>query len=187
MTERLLREADKRPVFANYPIDHPNIELFGPDELMHLPPGLIGLDEAHVYLPARGAMRLPMSWLAMLSQTRKNGWDLMWSTQHENRVDRVLRDVTNWLWLCSIRKMPWDDRSRPPRAFVARCYDPDNFRKPAGYQYPVVRRYKRSVSEAYDTFGKIQEARHLMGNDAYRKETTQKSAQDPEQQKVRRF
>jgi len=170
IVELALKEAKSRPVFSNFPIAHENVHLYGPDDVLDLPPGLIIMDEAHLYMPARGSLQLPMSWLALFSQTRKRGWDLLWSTQHENRVDRVLRDVTNWMWLCEARKFPWDERG-VVRAFVAKCYSPDQFRRPAGYQYPVTRRFKQSVADAYDTFEQIEAARHLRRGDAYQKGT----------------
>ncbi|MGY2704844.1 zona occludens toxin (predicted ATPase), partial [Nocardioides sp. HB32] len=102
MTAKALREADRdRLVFTNWAVKHPNVYMFTPDQLMDLPPGLVMIDEAHLWFPARMALKLPMSWLAGLSQTRKAGWDLVWAAQHETRVDRAVRDVTSWLWKCS--------------------------------------------------------------------------------------
>lgn len=167
IVDRVLREANDRPVFSNFHIAHENVTVYKPDDVLDLPPGLIVMDEAHLYMPARGSLQLPMSWLALFSQTRKRGWDLLWSTQHENRVDRVLRDVTNWLWLCEARKWPWDDRGTV-RAFVAKCYSPEGFRRPDGYQYPVTRFFRQRVADAYDTFEQIESAKHLTRNDAYK-------------------
>ncbi|WP_159449178.1 zonular occludens toxin domain-containing protein [Demequina sp. NBRC 110055] len=165
LTKRVLKIANKRPVFSNYPIDHPNVTVFEPKDLMRLPSGVIVLDEAHLYFPARGALKLPMSWLTMLSQTRKMGWDLIWSTQHERRIDAVVRDVTNLMWWCKtygLGEKPW--------LFTARAYEPEYFRKPKMAMLRSYHRFDQKVADAYDTYGFVQEADHLRTVDAYRKE-----------------
>src|SRR3954453_10256371 len=82
LTARVVKEARRgRQVFTNYAVRADNVWYFTPDQLMDLPPGLIVIDEAHLWFPARMALKLPPSWLAMLSQTRKNGWDLPWAAQ----------------------------------------------------------------------------------------------------------
>lgn len=166
LTKRVLKIADKRPVFSNYPIDHPNVTMFQPKDLMSLPSGVIVLDEAHLYFPARGALKLPMSWLTMLSQTRKMGWDLLWSTQHERRIDAVVRDVTNLMWWCKT----YGAGSGTPWLFTARAYEPEYFRKPKMAMLRTWHRFSPKVAAAYDTFGFVQEADHLRTGDAYRKE-----------------
>ena len=50
LTERAIREARKgRQVFLNYVINEPNCWYFTPDQLMDLPPGVIVIDEAHLW------------------------------------------------------------------------------------------------------------------------------------------
>lgn len=168
IVKRALQEAKTRPVFTNFPIEGENIFSYTDEDLLNLPPGVIIMDEAHLYMPARGSLRLPMSWLALFSQTRKRGWDLLWSTQHENRVDRVLRDVTNWMWLCEASKWPWDPRGTT-RYFKARCYSPEGFRSEKGFMYSNYHRFRQDVADRYDTFGQVNEAAHLRAaKDHYR-------------------
>lgn len=163
LTERALRAARKgRRVFANYTVD--GLETFGPDDLLDLPPGLIVIDEAHLWFPARMALRLPPSWLAMLSQTRKNGWDLLWAAQHENRVDRVLRDVTSWMWLCGAW-FKWNDH---PVIFTARSYEPEYFRDPKRMMTRTIRLFSRDTASRYNTMERLEVARHATSEkDAY--------------------
>ena len=157
LTSRVLREANRgRTVFSNYGINHPNVYRFGAEDLLDLPPGLIVIDEAHLWFSARMSLKLPPSWLAKLSQTRKSGWDLLWCAQHESRVDRVVRDVSDWMWLCSA----WFKVGGHPAFFVSESYEPEYFRK-------VNRRYTRKVSmfdpkvaAAYDTYESLTVARH---------------------------
>lgn len=161
LTERAL-QARRRgvEVFANYPIR--GCWLFGPEDLLHLPPGLIVIDEAHLWFPARQALRLPPSWLAGLSQTRKNGWSLIWSAQHETRVDRVLRDVSSWFWLTEA----WFRTSEGhPRLFSLSSWEPEFFRKPERRQTRRIVPFRKSVARAYDTYGRIEVAKHFRRDD----------------------
>lgn len=164
LTRRLLKIADSgRHVYSNYSIDHPNVTLFNPLEFADLPPGVIALDEAHLYFPARGALKLPMSWLTLMSQTRKRGWDIFYTTQHENRLDRVIRDITNVMWLSqcyAFGETPW--------LFAARGYEPEYFRKPKRVVGRWYGRFDKKVAAAYDTYETIQEAEHLKADDVYR-------------------
>ena len=65
-----------------------------------LPPGLVLLDEVHLVLPAGSHQRLDPDWYAKLSQTRKDGHDLIYTSQHETKVLKQLRDNTNYGWVC---------------------------------------------------------------------------------------
>lgn len=162
LTERAMREADRgRTVFANYSINHKNCYTFAPDQMLDLPPGVIVVDEAHLWFPARMALRLPPSWLAMLSQTRKNGWDLLWASQHESRVDRIMRDVSSWMWLCSAW-YSWNDH---PGVFVAKCYEPEVFRRPKRHITRTVKLFDPKIANAYDTFERLVVAEHAQSKD----------------------
>lgn len=162
LTERALREADRgRTVFTNYGLIHPNIYRFTADQLLDLPPGVIVIDEAHLWFPARQSLRLPASWLAMLSQTRKNGWDLIWCAQHESRVDRVLRDVSSYMWLCSA----WFTFGGHPAFFVSESYEPEFFRKPGRRLTRRIRTFSPRVAGAYDTLESLSVAKHAVGKD----------------------
>lgn len=168
LTRRALLEADRdRMVFANYGIAHPNVYTFEPDQLMDLPPGLVVIDEAHLWFPARGSLQLPMSWLAGMSQTRKKGWDLIWAAQHESRVDRVVRDVTSWLWLSSA----WFSHNGHPVVFAASCWEPEFFRRPDRRFTRSWHLFSQRIADAYNTHESLTQAKHtIKQNDAYRKD-----------------
>lgn len=165
MTARAVELANRgRTIFANYPIDHEGCWTFAPEQLLDLPPGVIVIDEAHLWFPARQSLKLPPSWLAMLSQTRKNGWDLLWCAQHEARVDRVIRDVSSWMWLCSA----WLSRNGHPWWFKAESFEPEFFRNPAKRMTTRWRRFDPKVARAYDTFERLTTAAHVNDErDAY--------------------
>jgi len=163
LVERALREAARgRDVFCNFQVD--GTYYFEPDQLLDLPPGLIIIDEAHLWFPSRMSLKLPPAWLAMLSQTRKNGWDLLWSAQHETRVDRIVRDVSSWIWVCSA----WGQNDGHPLLFRAECYEPENMRNPKKRAQQSVRLFSPKVAAAYNTFERIVVAEHATStNDAY--------------------
>jgi zona occludens toxin (predicted ATPase) len=165
LTARVLQEAERgRTCFTNFGLKHPNVFTFGPEDLLHLPPGLIAIDEAHLWFPARQALKLPPSWLAGMSQTRKRGWDLLWAVQHEARVDRVIRDVSSWMWLCS----SWWSWKGHPLLFKAECYEPEFFRKPKRKMLSRWRLFSQDVANAYDTYETLAVAKHALSkNDAY--------------------
>lgn len=165
LTATAIEQAERgRDVFANYPINHPRCYTFSPDDLLDLPPGVIVIDEAHLWFPARQALKLPPSWLAMLSQTRKNGWDLYWCAQHEARVDRVIRDVSNWMWHCTA----WFEWDSHPMFFKAVSYEPEFFRNDKKKGITKIRPFSKKVAGGYDTFERLNSARHLFDEkDAY--------------------
>lgn len=157
LTARVIREAERgNRCFTNWDVVHPNVWRFREDQLLDLPPGKIFVDEAHLWFPARQALNLPPSWLAMLSQTRKAGWDLFWCAQHESRVDRVLRDVTSWMYLCSA----WFQVDGHPLFFKTEQYEPENFRKAAKREGTTWRRFDPKVAAAYNTFERLTVAAH---------------------------
>lgn len=167
LTRRVLAAADRdRLVFTNYAVSHPNVYMFEPDQLMDLPPGLIVIDEAHLWFPARMALKLPMSWLGGMSQTRKKGWDLLWAAQHESRIDRVVRDVTSWMWLNSA----WFSHNGHPVLFAASSWEPEFFRRPEKRYTRSFRFFDRAVADAYNTFETLTQADHThQANDLYAK------------------
>lgn len=169
LTHIALEHADRgRSVFVNYALAHPNVYQFGPEDLLDLPPGLIVIDEAHLWFSSRQSLKLPPSWLAGLSQTRKRGWDLYWAAQHESRVDRVLRDVSSWFWLCS----SWFKHQGHAVVFKQECYEPERFRNPKGKVGSRYRIFSKRVARAYDTFESLTVADHTKSaNDPYAKAT----------------
>src|SRR4051812_5770344 len=172
LTEKAVRAARSgRDVFCNYPVA--GCYLFGPEDLLDLPPGLIVIDEAHLWFPARMAPRLPPSWLAGLSQTRKNGWGLLYAAQHENRLDRGLRDVTSWMWLCSA----WFGWSGRPALFRAQSWEPEFFRNAKRKQLTTWRVFDPKVAGAYNTFERLTVAEHAQSStDAYARPAGRRNA-----------
>lgn len=167
LTKRVLVEADRgNRCFTNWDVSHENVWRFREDQLLDLPPGKIFMDEAHLWFPARQALHLPPSWLAMLSQTRKSGWDLFWCAQHETRVDRALRDVTSWMHLCSA----WFSVNGHPLVFRTETWEPEYFRKAGHKMLTKWSLFDQNVADAYDTFERLSVAAHTQSDkDRYAK------------------
>lgn len=168
LTDRAIQEARRgHQVFANYSIvyDGPggeNVWRFSPEDLLDLPPGFIVIDEAHLWFPARMALKLPPSWLAMLSQTRKNGWNLLYAAQHEARVDRVIRDVSSHMWLCGA----WLNlNGRHPSLFTADLFEPEFFRRPKRRITRKRRWFNQQVADSYNTYERLVVAKHATARD----------------------
>jgi hypothetical protein len=162
LTRRVLNHADRGGlVCANYYVDHPNVVIFEPEHLLDLPPSLVVIDEAHLWFPARMSLKLPMSWMAKMSQTRKSGWNLIWSAQHETRVDRLIRDVSDWLTLSSA----WGWTNGHPRLFTTSTYEPERFRKKGQVAARSMSFYSSRIANSYDTLQRITQAAHTAQKD----------------------
>lgn len=87
-----------RQCYSVTPVNHPNIMTIEYDDVVDpwLPPGLIFLDEVHLVLSYTVWTKLDPKWFEKLSQTRKDGHDLIYTSQHESKVLKQLRDNTNF-------------------------------------------------------------------------------------------
>ena len=56
------------------------------------------IDEAHMWFSARSWTKTQQLELSIFQQHRKEGLDLWWIAQHENRVDVAIREVTAFIW-----------------------------------------------------------------------------------------
>lgn len=144
-----------RPVFANFHLR--GAYYYTPDQILDLPPGLVLMDEAHLIFGARNALRLPPSLLMKMSQTRKSGWDLWYSTQHERRVDTVVKDVTNVMTMVT----PWFSKGGHPRLFQLRDWEPETFRTPKKDLWSGWLIYDQRVADLYNTFESLEVAKHM--------------------------
>lgn len=56
------------------------------------------IDEAHMWFSARTWSKNEQLELSYFQQHRKEGIDLVWVAQHENRVDVAIRELTAFIW-----------------------------------------------------------------------------------------
>jgi len=151
---RVLNAADAgRQCYSVTPINHPNVMQIEYDDIVdpYLPPGLIFCDEVHLVLSYTVWQKLDPKWYEKLSQTRKDGHDLIYTSQHESKVLKQLRDNTNYGWICTC----YDIGLPFPIAFSARAYEMHTLRrgKPADR---YIHRFQKRVARAYDTRYAIQ-------------------------------
>lgn len=104
---------------------------------------MVVIDEANLWCPSRFWQKLDPRLLYFWAQSRKLGLDIVYTAQHEARVDTALREITYMLWHCK-RVGPF---------FVYRAYLPEEIRKQKRYRMGFRCVYKRRyVMAAYDTF-----------------------------------
>lgn len=77
-----------------------SIYVDGLEDFVNVSNGLVLLDEAGVFLSSRYWQSVPREVLMSLAQVRKNGLDMIWVTQHEARIDTVLRELTSVIVRC---------------------------------------------------------------------------------------
>lgn len=149
----MLRAADRgRQCFSTTPIAHPNVELITYDDILDpfLPPGLILADEIHMKLGAHIWRKLDERWREKMSQSRKDGHDLLWTSQHESLVLPQVRRVTNFGLVCSRVKA-----GETTLFFVVKQWEFPTFRR--GKPLSVSRHpFSARVANAYDTNYAIQ-------------------------------
>lgn len=78
-----------RMVFANFHIQ--GAEVIGLEDLPHLPPSRVIIDEAASWFHSRTWSDMAKDLLPRWNQTRKDGWDLIVATQHEDNIDQTIK------------------------------------------------------------------------------------------------
>jgi len=176
LTARALEVARRgRQVWANYEMNHKNIALFDMKDLLELPPGLVVIDEAHLWFDARLSMKLPPEYLMKLSQTRKAQWDILYCSQDLGNVDKRLRIVTNWAWDCHAYFKSWNPKGNP-LLFTAKCYPPKHLGKPKKHVVTRYRFFNKKVAAAFDTLQTLEQADHILKAGAAAKARRERSA-----------
>jgi hypothetical protein len=146
---RILDLADRGyQCFSVTPVAHPNVELIEYEDATdpYLPPGWLLWDEVHLKLGSADYKRLDPKWFEKLSQTRKDGHNLIYTSQHESKVLKQLRDNTNYGWVAEA----WGSWRGHPAFFTARAWEMHKLRrgKPDDrYLHP----FSMRVARAYDT------------------------------------
>lgn len=153
----ILRAANNgRQCYSVTPINHPNVMQIEYDDVVDpwLPPGLIFLDEVHLVLSYTVWTKLDPKWFEKLSQTRKDGHDLIYTSQHESKVLKQLRDNTNYGW---VTKAWGPTEAARPLGFSARCYSMGEGKmrrgKPMDSYFHL---YSKKIAAAYQTTYAIQ-------------------------------
>lgn len=159
--DRLSRGVD---VYSNFSIDMEGLgytgkwhKFTGWDQLAFVRNAVVIVDEAHQLAPSHQHVNFPMAARATLSQGRKHGVDLYWISQHEDRVNRTLRDLTNVVGVC--------ESFFEGAYFVVTYYEPEKVRKPKAHIYKRRYRMDLKVAERYDTLETIEADHHALKGD----------------------
>lgn len=113
---------------------------------------LVLIDEVHLIFDARAWSKVPMEFLRILAQPRKARLDMLYTAQHESQVEKRLRVVTNYLWLCESWGKDFNPRSDTPFVFWATCYESFSFRQRNIKHYGRrFYRFRRRWGALYDT------------------------------------
>lgn len=86
-----------RDVYANFHLD--GAKYFNRlDQIKAVRKGVILIDEINLSVPSRMWNKLPSWLLYFWSQTRKFDLDIYWTAQSLARVDKVVREISNFVW-----------------------------------------------------------------------------------------
>lgn len=103
-------EADLKglEVWANFKIDLPSGELhrfINLKDVFHVRKGLIIIDEINLVCPSRFWNKFPPELAYFWSQTRKFELDIIWTAQHVDRVDKIIKEISNYCWV--FKRLPF--------------------------------------------------------------------------------
>jgi hypothetical protein len=112
------------------------------------------VDEINLWAPSRMWNALPLALLHRWAQVRKFETHILWSAQHEARVDKAIRELTGYIWECSMlpgaRALHWIP-GWP--TFRLRAFEPADMRKQGSKPiYKQNLKLRKRVALAYDTF-----------------------------------
>lgn len=144
-----------RPVIANYNIKG---AAYARDwqELTEFREGLVVIDEANIWCPSRFWNKLDPRILYYWSQSRKLGLDIIWTAQHEARVDTALREITYRIW----------KSRRIGRVFRYTAFVPEEIRKKDRFKMGAKWRWRRqAIMDAYDTLQLVDLGSQLLDRD----------------------
>jgi hypothetical protein len=118
---------------------------------------IVIIDEAQLYAPSNKVLQFPMVARWKLAQARKFKLDIYWISQHENRVNSVLRDLTHMIYVCKA--------FMGGKTFLAYGYEPENVRKKGEHIDRLNYRFNLKIGELYDTLQILDADEHLTSGD----------------------
>ena len=121
-----------------------------PEDFAAARDGLVLIDEINLVMPGRLWERIPPEMLYAIAYLRKFRLRLMWTAQHIDRVDKVVREITTELWVpANYRRFGF---------FAYHKMQGPKLDKPAGWGF---RSARREVDAAYDTYETVDVASFL--------------------------
>lgn len=141
-----------RPVYANYKLKGANYYT-DLKQVMEVEKGVILIDEINLICPSRWWDRFPPKLAYWWSQTRKMELDVYWTSQHQDRVDKIVKEITNYIW--EMRKLPFNFR-------IANCYLPEQIGKAKRERFGTKFFWlNKKVWENFNTYERIEVAKSV--------------------------
>jgi RecA/RadA recombinase len=150
----------------------------GWDQFAELENAVVIIDEAHLYAPSSKHIDFPMIARFKMSQARKFKLDVYWISQHEDRVNRTLRDLTSMIFVC--------ESFFGGTTFKALGYEPEKVRRKDQHIERRGYRIDLNIANLYDTLQILDFDDHLhdagmerartIGNDYNRRRAESRTA-----------
>lgn len=142
-----------RKVYANYKLEgatyYEDLK-----EVCEVEKGIILVDEINLTCPSRWWDRFPPHLAYFWSQTRKQELDVYWTAQHQDRVDKIVREISNWIW--KINYLPFRFR-------IMTKYLPEQINKVKKEKFGVkIFHIKKEVFKHYNTYERIRPAKYTL-------------------------
>lgn len=123
------------------------------------------LDEIGVLCPARFWQTFPIDLMCQFSQSRKNGLDVVFTSQDVEMVDAMVRRLTQWIYL--VRAIPGSsiertEKGKRPWFFVVTRWRPATVGKRDKRLGRELIRYRRAWELAYNTWELVKPAARLI-------------------------
>jgi hypothetical protein len=123
----------------------------------YLEDAVVIIDEAHLWAPSNRPWDFPTVAKWKLAMARKFRLDLYWISQHEDRVARTIRDLTNMLYLCS----SWGGGIY----FTAKGWEPEVFRRATKHVDRKGYFFNAKIANLYDTLEVLETDTSVHGAD----------------------
>lgn len=148
-----------KPVYANFALR--GAKYFNDiTQVLNVERGIIAIDELNTICPASKWQSLPIEYINLWTQSRKNSIDLLFTTQNFKRVVSSIRDVTNYVWLFGWVFSPtFISKWHTARKFDAFDVERERMRAKPIKKYRFYE--KKKIYNLYDTSFRIKVPEHL--------------------------
>jgi zonular occludens toxin Zot len=136
------------------------------------------IDELNLWAPSRFWEKLGIGVLNRWAYVRKDGMHIVWTAQHEARIDKVAREVTDFIWSCrafggvfTFRKWSWHIQLFHRRKWIpALMTDKNRVSEGEGAKSNGLLGMDfemsfwggmKAASECYDTYEHVSESAHM--------------------------
>lgn len=144
-----------RIVYANFKLEGANY-FSNLKDVFQIRKGVILVDEINLSCASRFWNKFPPELAYFWSQTRKMELDIYWSAQHIDRVDKIVREISNFAW--TMKKLPFG-------FFIAREFLPEHITKEKRICFDTrFFRLKKKIYSKYNTYELISLPDYLTKN-----------------------